>query len=71
MPRGVIKWFDSVRGYGFVVTDGGSQELYLSWNAMVQSGLSHVEDGQHVDVTIGPRADGKDAVASLSLCSPE
>lgn len=29
MEAGTVKWFDRAIGYGYVVPDGGGQELYL------------------------------------------
>jgi CspA family cold shock protein len=31
---GTVKWFNVIRGYGFVVPDDGSEELFLHANAL-------------------------------------
>ena len=28
MPKGLVKWFNSAKGYGFIITEENSQELF-------------------------------------------
>ena len=36
---GVCKWFDPVRRYGFIISDGGEQEIFLNWTCLQESNI--------------------------------
>ena len=47
-----VKWFDSVKGYGFVSVEGESKDLFLHISVVERAGLSQLEQGQAVRVAI-------------------
>ena len=57
MPSGTVKWFNAQKGYGFIVPDDGSQDIFVHVTAVEQAGLRGLNDGQQIiyDVEQGQR----------------
>lgn len=57
MATGVVKWFNSEKGYGFITQDGGGGDVFVHFNAIQGSGYRSLEENQKVefDVTTGPK----------------
>ncbi|KAK5996435.1 Cold shock protein ScoF [Cladobotryum mycophilum] len=57
MPTGVVKWFNSEKGYGFISQDDGGPDVFLHFTNIKTNGYRSVEENQHVefDVTQGPK----------------
>lgn len=46
--RGTIKWFDQVKGYGFITNDEGGGDVLLHSTCLKQTGQSFVPEGATV-----------------------
>jgi CspA family cold shock protein len=64
MPEGVVKWFSSEKGYGFITPDGGGKDLFVHFSAIGGSGFKSLEEGQRVSFESkeGPKGPQADAV---------
>ena len=49
---GVVKWYNSTKGFGFVTPDTGGEELFLHRSALEQIGLSEIVEGTRVRVQV-------------------
>ncbi len=47
---GAVKFFDPVRGFGFVVPDDGSPDVFVHMSALARWGLDDLQPGQRVSV---------------------
>ena len=47
MVRGIVKWFDSRKGYGFIAQDSG-QEVFVHHSAILASGYKKLREGEKV-----------------------
>lgn len=59
--RGRVKWFNSVKGFGFIVPDAGGAECFVHHSAIEGTGFRALEEGDHVEFEIeqsekGPKA---------------
>ena len=53
MSAGKVKWFNSSKGYGFIVPDDGSQELFVHHSEVKMSGYASLDEGQKVEFEVG------------------
>jgi len=62
MPeQGKVKWFSNVKGYGFLIQDGGEQDIFVHYSAIQGDGYKKLEEGEEVSFDIvqgdrGPQA---------------
>ena len=62
MTTGTVKFFNTTKGFGFIVPDDGSKDVFVHISAVERSGLSHLSEGQKVTYEVQPDARGPKAV---------
>lgn len=60
--RGVVCWFSSKKGFGFITKDDGSGDLFCHYSNIVSDGFKTLEQGQHVEFELGTNHKGCQAV---------
>ena len=53
MATGTVKWFDSKKGFGFIVPDDGGKELFVHHSDIETDGFANLDDGQAVEFEVG------------------
>ena len=69
--QGRVKWFDPIKGFGFVVADGGGADILLHANVLRNFGQSSVADDACVEIDVQDTERGVQAVAVLTILPPE
>ncbi|MFM0002079.1 MULTISPECIES: cold-shock protein [Paraburkholderia] len=61
MPTGTVKWFNDVKGFGFIAPDSGGEDLFAHFSEVQAKGFKSLQENQKVsfDVKQGPK--GKQA----------
>jgi CspA family cold shock protein len=59
--RGVVKWFNNAKGYGFLGREGGA-DVFVHYSSIQGDGYKSLKEGDEVDFDIiqgakGPQAD--------------
>ncbi|CEH34949.1 cold-shock protein CspD [Romboutsia lituseburensis] len=60
MKNGIVKWFNSEKGFGFISVEGGD-DVFVHFSAIQGDGFKTLEEGQEVSFEIvegnrGPQA---------------
>lgn len=62
MPRGKVKWFNNAKGYGFIIEDGCSDDLFAHFSSVQMDGYKTLKAGQAVTFDKKPSEKGIHAV---------
>lgn len=56
LAKGVVKWFDTKKGYGFIEQPGG-EDVFVHYTGIAGDGFKSLRAGEEVefDVTTGPK----------------
>jgi CspA family cold shock protein len=65
MPSGTVKWFNTVKGFGFIQPDDGSKDVFVHISAVDAAGLSGLSEGQKVEYELVPDNRGRSAAGNL------
>lgn len=68
--HGRVKWFDPVKGFGFIVAEGCTTDVLLHANVLRNFGQSSVADGSGITVKAQQTARGAQAVEVLQIEPP-
>ncbi len=49
MATGTVKWFNSLKGYGFIQPQAGGKDVFVHISAVERAGLSGLAEGQVVE----------------------
>src|SRR5690606_5467853 len=49
MATGIVKWFNSDKGYGFIAPDDGSADVFAHFSAIAGTGHRNLEENQRVE----------------------
>jgi CspA family cold shock protein len=67
MSTGKIKWFNSGKGFGFIVPDGGGDDLFVHHSEIKASGCASLVEDQSVEFDIGQGQKGPCATNVVPL----
>ena len=59
--KGTVKWFNSERGYGFIVGDNG-EDAFVHQSNILMKGYRHLEKGQRVGYDVEQTEKGNMAI---------
>jgi len=57
MQTGTEKWFNAVKGFGFITPDDGSTDVFVHYSAIEIKGYKQLHEGDQVefDITASPK----------------
>lgn len=64
MATGTVKWFNSVKGFGFIKPDDGGKDVFVHIAAVEGAGLGTLAEGQRISYEL-TRASGDLAASGL------
>ncbi len=64
MPSGTVKWFNARKGYGFIVPDDGTQDVFVHISDVQSAGFEALEQGEKLRYEIQDH-NGKTKAVSL------
>ena len=61
MSTGTVKWFNEKKGFGFIVPDDGSEDLFVHHSKIAAEGFRSLREGQKVEYDVGQGQKGPEA----------
>ncbi|MDH2924306.1 CspA family cold shock protein [Nicoletella semolina] len=50
---GTVKWFNSVKGFGFIAPDQGGNDIFVHFSAIIsENSYRNLKDGDKVEFTV-------------------
>ena len=66
MMNGVVKFYNTQKGFGFIQPEDGSKDVFVHATALERAGMSTLSEGQRVSFdTEEDRRSGKIAVGNI------
>ena len=60
---GKVKWFDGVRGFGFVASDDFGKDVFIHVTTLSAAGAANISEGQAVAMRVVETPRGREAIA--------
>ena len=67
MATGTVKWFNPVKGFGFIQPDEGGDDAFVHISAVERAGLSTLQEGQKVNFELQAGQNGKSSAENLTI----
>jgi len=71
MATGTVKWFNNQKGFGFICSDDGGEDIFAHFSSIVMEGYKSLKAGQHVLFEINQGPKGLHAINILASESEE
>lgn len=65
MATGIVKWFSSQKGYGFIQPEDGTKDVFVHISAVERSGLGGLREGQKLSYEIERGQQGRTSAVNL------
>jgi CspA family cold shock protein len=67
LNTGTVKWFNPVKGYGFIEPESGGSDAFVHISAVERAGLDSLKEGQKVQYELVRGQNGKSAAENLKI----
>lgn len=47
--QGTVKWFNRIKGFGFIRTDGYDKDIFAHFSKILGEGFKNLREGQQVE----------------------
>ena len=65
MNQGIVKWFNSQKGFGFIQPDDSSKDVFVHISAVERAGFSTLNENQRLSFDLEQGKNGKTAAINL------
>lgn len=65
MSSGTVKWFNPVKGYGFIQPEDGSKDVFVHISAVERAGMGNLKEGQRISFDLERGQQGKVSAVNL------
>jgi CspA family cold shock protein len=62
LKTGIVKWFNEKKGYGFILSDDGDDDLFVHHSEIQSEGRATLNEGQKIEYEIGEGEKGPCAI---------
>ena len=65
MATGTVKWFNMIKGFGFIAPEGGRRDVFVHISALERAGLTGLSDNQKITFDVEAGRDGRESATNL------
>lgn len=67
MAKGTVKWFNTKKGYGFIVPEAGEHDIFVHITQLELLGLRDLKEGQRISYELYTDRNGRAAAGNLKI----
>ena len=67
MVKGIVKWFNADKGYGFIEPEGGGKDVFVHASKVQEAGLQKLDNNQPIEFEMVDGLDGRQMAGNLSV----
>ena len=67
MATGTVKWFNPVKGYGFIEPEDGGKDAFVHISAVERAGIGSLNEGQKVSYELQEGQNGRTSAEDLKI----
>jgi CspA family cold shock protein len=60
--KGKVKWFNNLKGFGFVVAEGNNDDIFVHFSQIQTEGYKTLKTGQEIEFDLANGEKGKQAL---------
>ena len=69
MNKGTVRWFNPVKGYGFIMPEDGTRDVFIHISTVESAGVSSLKEGQAVEYDLTSDDRGRSSAGNLHIVS--
>ena len=66
MTKGIVKWFNQKKGYGFIAPEGEDKDVFVHITAVQAAGLKRLDEDQEVSFEM-EEVDGRKSAIDIKV----
>ena len=67
MTKGIVKWFNQKKRYGFIAPEGEDKDVFVHITAVQAAGLKRLDEDQEVSFEIETSEDGRKSAINIKV----
>ena len=67
MATGEVKWFNNAKGWGFIIPEGGGEDIFVHFSSIEGTGYKTLTAGQQVNFSVEKGNRGLHASSVIAL----
>ena len=67
MATGTVKWFNPTKGYGFIMPDDGTKDVFVHVSAVERAGKRALAEGQKIGYEVSRGERGRMSAVNLTI----
>ena len=71
MASGEVKWFNNAKGWGFIMPEGGGEDIFVHFSAISGTGYKTLAPGQQVNFDLQEGQRGLHAINVIAVGQEE
>ena len=67
MQKGIVKFFNNAKGFGFIAPEDGSKDVFVHVSALQKCGLETLNENDSVSYDLVDGKDGRSAAENIKV----